>query len=94
MDLDLPQRDPRQSDLDLSRRMDNQDALLREIKDTLIHHIAKDEERQDIDGPVAKALDEIVLLWRASKVVIPVAVAVAVGLWAFVSWWKEHIKWD
>ena len=86
---------PKKADvLNIHTRMDKQDELLREIYTVLTRHIAKDEERQDIDGPVAKALDEIVLLWRASKIIIPAAVAVAVGVWAFAAWWKEHFKWS
>jgi hypothetical protein len=79
---------------DLSRRMDTQDTLLREIRDMIVGHIAEEAGQKKVDGPVAKALDEIVLLWRASKIIVPVAVTVAVGLWAFMSWWKEHFKWS
>ena len=74
--------------------MDTQDAILREIRDMIVGHIAEEKGQQKVDVPVAKALDEIVLLWRASKIIIPAAVAVAVGVWAFAAWWKEHFRWS
>lgn len=72
--------------------MDTQDELLREIRDMIVSHIAEHEERKIIASASAKALDEIVLLWRASKIIIPALILIvtaAAGAWA---WAKDHVR--
>lgn len=77
---------------DLNRRMDTQDKILLEMRDMLVAHIAEEKAQKKVDAPIARALDEIILLWRASKIIVPALVAVAVGFWACMQWWKEHVK--
>jgi len=78
--------------MNIHQRMDMQDSLLREIRDMVVTHIAEAQHQTKVDGPVAKALDEIVLLWRASKIIIPAMLAVVTLLWGLSQWWKDHIK--
>lgn len=76
----------------LHRRMDAQDKILLEVRDMLIAHIAEEKEQVRLEAPVTKALDELVLLWRASKILVPLLMICATTLWAFVQWWKDHVK--
>lgn len=72
--------------------MDTQDELLREIRDMIVSHIAEHKERKIIASASAKALDEIVMLWRASKIIIPaliVIVTTVAGAWV---WAKDHVR--
>ncbi len=78
--------------MNLHRRIDSQDQILFQIRDMLVSHIAEGKEQKKINAPVVKALDEIVLLWRASKILIPALVACSVGLWSLIQWGKAHLK--
>ena len=66
----------------IHRRMDSLDEILREIRDTLIGHIAEEKDYKP-------ALQDLVSLWKASKIVVPAGA----GMWAFVVWMKDHVKW-
>lgn len=73
---------------DLNKRMDKQDELLSEIKEAVIKHKTQFEEMKP-------ALDELVSLWKGSKVIssiIAAGCAVGAGLWALIVWAKDHIK--
>lgn len=65
----------------LNRRMDKQDAMLLEIRDKVT--------AQETMKP---ALDELVSLWKGSKIVIPMMASAAGIIWAFWTWAKDHIK--
>ena len=65
----------------IHRRMDLQDDLLREIRDKVIS--------QETMKP---ALDELVTLWKGSKIMIPLLASAAAMIWAVVAWAKDHIK--
>jgi hypothetical protein len=65
--------------------MDEQDRLLREIRDSITTHLAVDKE-------VKPAIDELITLYKGSKVLIPMMVTAAVALWAFWEWARAHIK--
>lgn len=80
------------SDADQVRRMDTQDALLREIRDMIVGHVAEHEERKVIASASAKALDEIVLLWRASKIIIPALIVIVTTVAAAWAWAKDHVR--
>ena len=72
----------------LHRRMDVQDTLLREIRDTIVGHIATDAE-------LKPALLELVTLWKGSKllgIILGACAAFFAGLWTLFVWAKEHIK--
>ena len=65
----------------IHRRMDLQDDLLREIRDKVIS--------QETMKP---ALEELVTLWKGSKIMIPLLASAAGMIWAVVAWVKDHIK--
>ena len=65
----------------IHRRMDAQDAMLMEIRDKVT--------AQETMKP---ALDELVTLWKGSKILIPMMASAAVLLWGFWTWAKDHIK--
>ena len=65
----------------IHRRMDLQDDLLREIRDKVIS--------QENMKP---ALEELVALWKGSKIMIPLLASAAAMIWAVVAWVKDHIK--
>lgn len=69
----------------IHRRMDSQDKMLREIRDTMTAHIATEKE-------VKPAIDELVALWKGSKILIPILASAAAMVWAVVSWAKDHVK--
>ena len=69
----------------LHRRMDSQDKLLMEIRDKMTAHLAAEEQ-------VKPALDELVALWKGSKILIPFLASTAAVLWALMAWAKDHIK--
>jgi len=69
----------------LHRRMDSQDRMLTEIRDTMTDHIARQSE-------IKPALDELVALWKGSKILIPILAGLSAGVWAFLVWAKEHIR--
>jgi len=65
----------------IHRRMDLQEDLLREIRDKVIS--------QETMKP---ALEELVTLWKGSKIMIPLLASAAAMIWAVVAWLKDHIK--
>jgi hypothetical protein len=67
------------------RRLDNQDKILLEIRDTMTAHIAKEDA-------IKPALDELISLWKGSKLIIPMLASGAAMLWAVWAWAKDHIK--
>lgn len=67
------------------KRMDSQDVALGELRTLLLLRNAVDED-------LRPTLHEIVLLWRGSKVIIPVLVGTCAVLWAIISWSKDHLK--
>lgn len=83
----------RQSGIDvmvdeITRRLDEQDKVLKEIRDTLVTHLAVDKEMKP-------SLDELVSLWKGSKVISAILAALfafGAGVWALFSWAKDHIK--
>ena len=72
----------------LHRRMDRQDEMLLEIRDTITAHVAESEQ-------LRPHLEEVVALWRGSRVLVGIigGVAVVLGaLWGVVTWAQSHIK--
>jgi hypothetical protein len=65
----------------IHHRMDLQDDLLREIRDKVIS--------QETMKP---ALEDLVALWKGSKIMIPMMASAAGLLWAFWTWAHDHIK--
>lgn len=78
--------DQRRDELaNLHRRMDTQDTLLREIRDKVVGHIAE-------ESTYKTALEELVVLWRGSKIIIPTFAAITACLWAVIVWFRDHVK--
>lgn len=74
---------------DINDRFDAIENLARATHDSLIEHIA--EER----GTKA-AIDELILLWRGSKLVVSgfkILIPVAAALLGAALWIKDHVKW-
>jgi hypothetical protein len=69
----------------IHNRLDKQDAMLSEIKDRINIHIIESEQ-------IRPALDELVTLWKGSKILIPLMVAMTTAVWAIISWGKEHLR--
>ena len=72
----------------LHERLDTIEALSRATHDSVIEHIA--EER----GTKA-AIDELILLWRGSKLVVSgfkILIPVAAALLGAALWIKDHVK--
>jgi hypothetical protein len=69
----------------LHRRMDSQDRLLLEIDRKITSHMAESDT-------IRPALEELVSLWKGSKILIPILASMAAAVWAVVAWAKEHIK--
>lgn len=69
-------------------RMDKQDAVLKDIHEKLLTHLVVDKEMKP-------ALDELVSLWRGSKLLSAIVVSIcAIGgaMWGVFVWAKDHIK--
>jgi hypothetical protein len=72
----------------IHRRMDNQDALLREVRDLITSHIASEQN-------LRPALEELATLWKASRSIAAILAGLTVilgGFWAIVAWARDHIK--
>lgn len=65
--------------------MDSQDKMLLEIRDKINMHVVESDQ-------IRPALDELVTLWRGSKILIPILAAWAAMVWAVIAWAKEHLK--
>jgi len=70
---------------ELIHRIDQQDVLLREIRDMVVVHIETERETH-------KNVEELVLLWRGSKIIIPALTALFGILGTLYVWAKDHIK--
>ena len=77
---------------DLHRRLDDheklmyaQDELMREVRDTVLANIV-------VDAAHKAALEEMILLWRGSKIMVPALVVMVGALWGMYAWIKDHIR--
>ncbi len=69
----------------LHRRMDQQDKMLLEIRDKINAHVVESDQ-------IRPALEELVTLWKGSKLLIPILASMAAAVWAVVAWAKDHLK--
>lgn len=69
----------------LHRRMDQQDKMLLEIRDKMNAHVVESDQ-------IRPALEELVTLWKGSKILLPIMAAAAATLWAVIVWAKDHVK--
>ena len=73
------------TDLDhIHSRLDKQDELLREIHEKLIDHMAREEQ-------IRSATEELVILWKGSKIIIPILAASAAALAGAWAWFKGNV---
>jgi len=75
----------RRTTSELMRRIDGQDELLLQIRDMVVSHV--ENEKQQI-----KAIEELVIVWRGSKIIIPALAAILGLLGSLYLWAKDHIK--
>lgn len=69
-------------------RLDRQDVVLNEIRHSLGLHLALEAETKP-------ALDELLAIWRGSRVMVPVLLgfaSVIAALYGAGAWIKDHIK--
>lgn len=76
----------------IHRRMDSQDRLLLEIRDQGVRNATRLEEHIKTEKEVKPAIDELVALWKGSKILIPILASAAAMVWAVFAWAKDHIK--
>ncbi len=69
----------------IHRRLDKQDEMLLEIRDKIHTHIV------EADG-LRPAIDEMVNLWKGSKILIPIVTTVVAIGWALAEWSDKHLK--
>lgn len=69
----------------LDKRLDKQDDAIAELRKLIILRNAQDDD-------LRPTLQEMVLLWRGSKIMIPLLVVAAGAIWGFVAWTRDHIK--
>jgi hypothetical protein len=65
--------------------MDSQDKMLLEIRDKITNHLNESEQ-------IKPALEELVVLWRGSKMLLPIIAGAFGMVWAIYTWAKDHIK--
>jgi hypothetical protein len=70
---------------DLNRRLDKQDQMLLEIRDKINAHLIESDNMRP-------ALDELVAMWKGSKLIIPIMSGLAALIWGVVTWGREHLK--
>jgi hypothetical protein len=70
---------------ELIKRIDQQDNILREIRDMVILHI-------ETEKITMKAVEDLVIIWRGSKIIIPALAALFGFVGAMYMWAKDHIK--
>ena len=66
---------------ELRRQLESMSELLHKLDKLLVGHIAEERDYKP-------ALQDLVVLWKASKIIIPGAVLV----WGFVVWFKDHVR--
>ena len=69
----------------LHRRMDSQDKMLLEIRDKVNAHVVESDQ-------IRPALEELVTLWKGSKLLIPLLAAGAAMVWAVIAWADKHVR--
>lgn len=72
----------------LHHRLDQQDAILLEIRDKLLIHIAVEESYMP-------TLKEMASFWKGSKILggmLASLAALLAGSWALIVWAKDHLK--
>ena len=69
----------------LHRRMDSQDKLLLEIDRKITAHMTEADS-------IKPALDELVVMWRGSKLLLPIFATLAAMVWGVFTWARDNLK--
>lgn len=69
----------------LHRRMDTQDKMLLEIRDAMTKHLAESDT-------IKPALDELITLWKGSKILIPIIAGLVGTIWAVIVWARDNLR--
>lgn len=73
----------------LRERLEAIESVARATHDTVIAHVAEERETK-------AAIDELILLWRGSKMMVSafkILIPIAAALVGAAVWVKEHVKW-
>ena len=73
----------------LHGRVDTIEALSRATHDTVVAHVAEEREMK-------AAIEELILLWRGSKMMVSAAkilIPIAAALVGAALWVNDHVKW-
>ena len=73
----------------LHARLDAIEVVARSTHDSIIVHIAEERETK-------AAIDELILLWRGSKLVVSgfkILIPILAALLGAALWLKDHVKW-
>lgn len=73
----------------LHARLDAIEEVGRATHDCIIDHIAEERETK-------AAIDELILLWRGSKLVVSgfkILIPILAALLGAAMWFKDHVKW-
>jgi hypothetical protein len=73
----------------LHGRLDTIEAVSRATHDTVVAHVAEERETK-------AAIEELILLWRGSKMMVSAAkilIPIAAALVGAAVWVKDHVKW-
>jgi hypothetical protein len=73
------------SNHELLRRIDKQDEILLQIRDMVVAHI-------ETEKVTRQAIDDLVVIWRGSKIIVPILASVCGIVVALYMWAKDHIK--
>ena len=65
--------------------MDQQDKMLLEIRDKMNAHVIESDQ-------IRPALEELVTLWKGSKILLPILAGLVGAVWAIVVWAKENLR--
>ena len=77
--------DRRDYDHELIRRIDQQDRILLEIRDMVITHI-------ETEKVTRQAIDDLVVIWRGSKIIVPILASACGIVIAVYMCAKEHVR--
>lgn len=70
---------------DLHRRLDDQEKLIKELCEIVRESIVIDKEHK-------AALEQMILLWRGSKIVVPALMIFGPTFLALIVWFREHVN--
>ena len=76
----------RAHDENIRDRLNRIEDMLLKTTEMLTRHVAAEAQ-------IKPALDELIILWRGSKLVFPILASLVVALVGIIAWSKDHIHW-